>query len=132
MTRRPVTLATSAVLVAIIGLSIAAVGAILLALAGGGLADLGLRGIASTALPLTGAAMVVAGISAIGAAAGLWLGYPWAWAASLVVALVAVWGAFAALATAGFQLPLAVGLVLTAAATSLLLAPSTRSAVGVG
>ena len=132
MTRRPVTLATSAVLVAIIGLSIAAVGAILLALAGGGLADLGLRGIASTALPLTGAAMVVAGISAIGAAVGLWLGYPWAWAASLVVALVAVSGAIVALATAGFQLPLAVGLVLTAAATSLLLAPSTRSAVGVG
>ena len=129
MTRRPAALAVSAVLVAIIGGSIAAVGVILLLLASGGLLELDVAA-AAAVLPVVGAGMMVAGIAALGSAVGLWLGRPWAWAASLAVALVSVAGAVVAVGTGGFQLPLLVGLALTVAAAGLLLAPSTRSAAG--
>lgn len=50
----------------------------------------------------------------------------------ITIAVMAVIGAVIALETGGGQPPVQAGLVLTLAATALLLAPSTRSASGVG
>jgi hypothetical protein len=64
-------------------------------------------------------------------AAGLWMRRGWAWTVSLIVAISVVIGALIAIDSAGTQTPILIGLAMGIATTTLLVAPPTRSAVGV-
>jgi hypothetical protein len=108
------------------------VGLLLLAVAAGAVAFLAPAGGLLGIVGLLGIAAVAAGIAVFVAAAGLWMRHGWAWFASLAIAVAAVGGALVALDSAGPQLPLQVGLALTAATVALLLSPQTRAAARVG
>jgi hypothetical protein len=129
MSARPATLALAVVLVALIGTGLAVVGVLLLALWVGLVAFLagGVHGFVAV-LGLTG---IAAAAVTYAAAAGLWLGRPTVWAASLVIAGAAVIGAVVAIATSGAQAPSLAGLALGGAAGVLLVAPETRLAARV-
>lgn len=131
MTARPAALAAAVVLLLIIGSSLAFVGALLLVVAAGGVSFFP-AGSVSGVVALLGVLGVVGAAVTFAAAVGLWLRRPWGWAGSLAIALASVLAAAVALSTSGDQPSLVAGLVLTLAATALLLAPSTRTASGIG
>lgn len=131
MTARPLTLAASVVLLAIIGAGLGFVGLLLLAVASGVVPLLDSAGGLAGPAGLLGMAFGGAAVVVFVMAVGLWMGRGWAWLGSLAVAVAAVIGALIALETSGQQLPIQLGLVLTVSAVALLLAPSTRSASGI-
>jgi hypothetical protein len=124
-------LAAAVVLLLIIGSGIAFVGLLLLIVGAGG-ASFFPAGSVSGAVALLGVLSAWSAAVTFAAAVGLWLRRPWGWTGSLAIALASVLGAVIALSTSVSQPPLAAGLVLTLATAALLLAPSTRTASGIG
>lgn len=131
MSARPVTLAAAVALLVIIGTAVVLAGLLLLAVAAGAVAILDPVGGVLGMVGLLGMAWIAAGVAVFVAAAGLWMRRGWAWFVSLAIAVAAVGGAVVALDSAGPQLPLQVGLVLTAGTVALLVSPQTRSATGI-
>lgn len=131
MTARPLTLATATALIVVIGTGIALVGALLLLVAAGGIAFLPPSRMSGVVGFLGIVALVIAAVTYT-AAFGLWRRRPWGWVSSSAIAVSSVIGAVIALQTAGSQPPVAAGLVLTLMTVALLIAPSTRSASGIG
>lgn len=132
MSARPITLTAAVALLVVLGTGLMLVGVLLLAVAAGAVALLDPVGGVLGMVGLLGIASVAAGIAVFVAAAGLWMRRGWAWFASLAIAVAAVGGAIVALDSAGPQLPLQVGLVLTSGTVGLLVSPQTRSAAGIG
>jgi hypothetical protein len=128
MNARPLPLAVASGLVVIIGAGLTVVGLLLLAVAAGTIAFLDS---ARPAVGLLGALALAAAAASFVSAAALWQGRPWAWVASLAIAVAGVTGAVIALSTSGTQAPTVIGLVLTAATVALLIAPSTRTSAGI-
>jgi hypothetical protein len=129
MAARPLSLAVAVALLAVIGAGVAFIGFLLLAVATGAIAFLagGIHGFVAVlgVVTLGSAAVTTAG------AAGLWMRRGWAWTVSLIVAISVVIGALIAIDSAGTQTPILIGLAMGIATTTLLVAPPTRSAVGV-
>ena len=129
-THRPLALALATALLTVIGAAFALVGALLFVLASGRIPFLDSLN-AFGAVVLIGLGAIVLAWFAWLAAASLWRGRARGWTGSLAVAVVAAGGAVTAVANAGGQAPLVIGLVLTVATLALLLVPSTRHAAGV-
>lgn len=124
MTTRPLSLAVAAGLLVILGTGVAVVGVFLLAVAAGLVAFLDS---AHAFVVLLGGLALAAAVATYASAIALWQGRPWAWVASLAIAVAGVVGAAVAVSTSGAQAPIVLGLAMTGATVALLVAPSTRS-----
>lgn len=132
MTTRSLTLSMAVALLLLLAVAIAAVGSLLLVIAAdrSGLPDP--VGMVAGVIAVLGMLGIAVGGAAGAAAIGLWRRSPLGWAGSVAAGLAFLLGAVVSVTSAGPQVPLLIGLGLTLAAVALLLAPSTRRAVGVG
>ena len=127
---RPIALAVATVLLTVIGAAFALGGALLLVLATGRIPLLDSLDAFGPAV-MVGVGSIVLAWFAWLAAGSLWRRRARGWTASLVVAIVGVAAALTAVANAGAQSLVVVGLLLTALTVAFLLVPSTRRAAGI-